>query len=159
MHVFVGSRSTKFSAIWWKRCLLALPGALFFTLNYPSAAPTLVRHVCIENQTSQPRSARKNHRQPYSYRQLIGVPIALESSRKERILNDSAVMMKSSGLDGGVDGGRTLGAALLCRNTEKGPRSFDRALSAQDMSHRLADSDHRARESDIASDATATSPS
>jgi hypothetical protein len=30
-------------------------------------------------------------------------------------------MVKSSGLEGGGDGGRTLGAALLCRNTEKGP--------------------------------------
>ena len=74
--------------------------------------------------------------------------IALESSPKERILNDSAVMMKSSGLDGGVDGGRTLGAALLCRNTEKGRR-----LSAQDARDRLVNSDHGPREGDIASDA------
>jgi hypothetical protein len=62
-------------------------------------------------------------------------------------------MMKSCGLDGGVDGGRTLGAALLCRNTEKGRRSFDRALSAQDARDRLVNSDHGPREGDIASDA------
>jgi hypothetical protein len=81
------------------------------------------------------------------------VPIALESSHKERILNDSAVMMKSSGLDGGVDGGRTLGAALLCRNTEEGRRSSTGALSAQDARDRLVNSDHAPREGGIASGA------
>ena len=36
-------------------------------------------------------------------------------------------MVKSSGLEGGVDGGRTLGAALLGRNTEIGSLRIKKA--------------------------------
>ena len=59
------SRSSTVTAV-RSGCPLVLPGALFFTLNYPSAAPSV--SSTIQNQTLQPRSARENHRQPYSYR-------------------------------------------------------------------------------------------